>query len=149
MMKRSVFLTYGIVSIDIIIAFMMLGSMSNDWYLTFLSFQKYTLNFLFAIAGLYLSAYFFANRMEKVIKKEGYLVSIIIGIIGLFLILICGILSGSLVGVWEGISNVNNDYTYANVIEDYIQNPMLLILVFGFIPTFLTGGFLGYLIKRN
>lgn len=148
-MKTSVFLTFGIITVNLIIAVLMLGSMSNDWYLTFLSFQRYQLNFLFALIGLYVSGYFIAIRMEKVMKNINYFSSIVVGIIGLFLVLIVGILSGSSVSVCKEISRISIEYSYANLIEDYIQIPLLLILVFGFIPTFLTGGLLGYLIKKN
>ena len=78
--------------------------------------------------------------MENLICEKKWN-SILFGMLGLMLILIYG---GSTVGfVKEGLKRGNNVY---EAIVDYYFKPFFWILIFGFIPTLISGGILGYII---
>lgn len=139
-MKTSVFLTFGIITIDILIAIIIIGF--KDSYLII---KELPLTYISAIISLYLIGYLFASLMMKLIQKyEGF--TIFIGIVGLFAILICSIIIGSSVSIleknWVSDSFEFDFYRFYGI-------PLLLILAFGFIPTAITGAFLGYLLKMN
>lgn len=62
------------------------------------------------------------------------------------LILVIGIISGSTVGFMD-YGSESNDAMY-ELIVDYYLKPLALILVYGGIPTIISGGILGTLIAR-
>jgi len=92
----------------------------------------------------------------KVTKKMEYFIcekrwnSILTGIIGLLIILVLGIFFGSTVGfIEEGISQINKTGNIGNALFDYYFKPYYWILLFGIIPTLVTGGILGIGIKKT
>ncbi len=143
-MKTSVFLTFGIITINLFIVLMMFG----DLKAAFLLIGEFPFSFLLGIIGLYFCGSYIAKWMNDLIKDFREF-AIIIGIIGLFLILISGIFIGSSIGFLIAIPDLNHEYTIRKAFEDFYFNPFLLILLFGFIPTAITGAFLGYLLKMN
>jgi hypothetical protein len=114
-----------------------LGDLLTNW----------SLNIGVAITGLYLSGYYIGKKMDFLINHtKSY--PIVTGMIGLFLILLIGILSGSSVGfIQEGFEQVSRNGNLSDALFDYYIKPLYWILIFGFIPTFLAGGVLGFLIK--
>lgn len=149
-MKTPVFLTFGIISINLFIAFFILFLITNDGIVSIFQFLARFFPYLsVGIIGLYISGKFIAEWMNFIIQKVKY-IAIPVGIFGLFFILMIGILSGSSVGFIEfGIPEINNGHRIKEVAFDYYFKPAYWILVFGSIPTVITGGFLGYLIKMN
>lgn len=84
--------------------------------------------------------------MHKLIcqKKRN---AILVGIIGMILILLFGLIGGSTVGFIEyGLLDSND--SISEMIIDYYFKPIALILVFGSIPTVLSGAIAGELIAR-
>ncbi|SMC57416.1 hypothetical protein [Moheibacter sediminis] len=148
-MKTPVFLTFGIISINLLIAVTFLLIIFQSPKLVWEFITRMPLNLSIGIIGLYISGKFIAEWMSSIIQKVKY-ISIPVGILGLFLILIVGIFCGSSVGFIEfGIPEINKGYDINEVINDYYFKPAFWILLFGSIPTIITGGFLGYLIKMN
>ncbi len=106
----------------------------------------FPLNFALGITALFLSGYYIAIKMQNLICQRKWN-SILVGMVGLMVILICGVFGGSTVGfVEEGL--MNNDSVYEAVV-DYYYKPFFWILLFGFIPTFIAGGLLGGQIKKT
>jgi hypothetical protein len=108
-----------------------------------------TLNLGLGIGALFLSAYFIADRMNYHINSK-HRSSILVGQLGSFTILICGILVGSTVGfVDEGIDSFNKLSNVGRAMLDYYLKPMYWILLFGAIPTIFFGTILGLSIRRK
>lgn len=148
-MKRSAFLTYGIITINLIIAIFMFGFISQSFTETLKFIGEFWLNFSVALLGLYGFGYFIGIKMEKYASKNSFY-SIPVGILGLFCILILGIFTGSSVGFFEeGIHDAENWNELKNSLFDYYVTPMYLVIFFGCIPTTITGGVLGYLLKMD
>lgn len=143
-MKTPVFLTYGIISINLLIALMMFGDLHN----AFLLILEFPFSFLFGISGLYFCGNYIAKWMSTLIQDFGEF-SIFIGIIGLFSILISGVFIGSTIGFLIAIPDIKYEYPMEKAFEDFYFFPFFLILFFGSIPTTITGALLGYLIKLN
>lgn len=143
-MKTPVFLTFGMISINLLIALMMFG----DLHAAFLLILEFPFSFLFSIFGLYFCGNFIAKWMKSLIQDfEEF--SVLIGIIGLFTILISGIFIGSTIGLLIAIPDINDYFTIGKAFEDFYFVPFFMILFFGSIPTTITGALLGYLIKLN
>ena len=149
-MKSTVFLTYGIISINLLIAFFMLLVLSSDGMNAIFEFLAKASPYLFVgILSIYFSGKYISFWMNSIIKKTRIL-ALPIGVLGLFLMLTTGIFSGSsLAFMVHGIREIQEGSRLGDILFDYYGKPFLLIILFGFIPTFLTGGFLGYLIKKN
>lgn len=154
-MKKGAKYTYIAITINLIIAgtlvIRILGEFSE---LTDL-ITNWPLNLGIGILAIYISGKYVGNKMEYLIKYKKWN-SILIGIIGLLLILLIGIFFGSTVGfLQEGIENINrenglyNEYGLKNALFDYYIIPLIMIIMFGIIPTIVVGGILGYGIRKN
>lgn len=111
-------------------------------------FTSFTLNLSVAIAALYISSYFIGkwlDRMVNVKKRSPSLYSVI----AMYAILLTGVISGSTVGfIEEGLDEIS----YSGIldpIEDYYFKPFFWVMLYGFLPTLLSGLLLGALITRN
>lgn len=147
-MTKAVKLTYTIISINLFIAAIIITSMFGlkSFCETFINLP---LNIAFGLLGLYISGYYIGKKIEYQIKERNRNI-FIIGVLGLLIIVLIGIISGSTVGfLEEGISQLNSYYKINNAFFDYYFKPFFWILFFGIIPTILTGMTLGYLIKRS
>lgn len=109
------------------------------------------LNLSIGILGLFFVGKIVGDNLWKLkLRKRKY--KIIHGIIAIFIVLIFGVLIGSCVGfIQEGLPNIIKNqkfYKLSDEIYDYFFKPLYWILLFGFIPTLLSGIFLGVAIKR-
>lgn len=139
-MKTSVFLTFGIITINILIAIIIVGF--ND---AFSTIKELPLTYISGIVSLYLFGYLFAEPMIRLIQKYEAL-TIFIGIVGLFIILICSLLFGSSVSIFEKMWFSDNfEFDFYR----FYGITILLVLFFGGIPTAISGAFLGYLLKKD
>lgn len=146
-MTKSVKLTWIIITINLFIAGVIISSMFG-----IMSFAKFfvelPLNFVVGFLGLYISGYFFGNIMESQInlkQRNPFL----IGFVGLLIILLIGIFTGSSVGfIQEGLTSLNSYYKINDAMFDYYIKPLFWIILFGIIPTIVTGVILGKLIKN-
>jgi hypothetical protein len=149
-MNKTVKYTLITVGINLLIAILiflwLLAGTKNPIKDLFDFILDFPLNFAFGITALFLSSYYVGKKMEKLICEKKWN-SILFGMFGLMIILICGVFGGSTVGfVEEGLMRGNNVY---DSIVDYYYKPFFWILIFGFIPTFISGGILGEKIKKT
>lgn len=106
----------------------------------------FLLNLGFGILFLIIASYYIGQKMQKLICYKKWN-SILTGMIGLILILIFGTFGGSTVGfIEEGLQS--NDSFYEAIV-DYYYKPFFWVLLFGFIPTLISGGILGGFIKNK
>lgn len=111
--------------------------------------SHWTLNIGVAVIALYVSGYFLGKRLDHNINtKKGS--PILNGSIGLFLILLIGIISGATVGfIQEGVEHIARNGRLSDALFDYYTKPLYWIVLFGFIPTLIAGVILGYSIKKD
>lgn len=148
-MNRGVKLTYIAIVFNLLVAAMMIIVLFGGPKVIVDLFANWTSNLVVAIIGLFTSGYFIARKMDQLINLKKY-PSVLTGIIGLFLILLVGILFGSSVGfIEEGLDHVQRNGRLGDALFDYYVKPLYWILLFGFIPTLIVGGFLGFMIKRK
>lgn len=149
-MNKAVKYTYISIGINLLIAILiflwLLAGTKNpikdlvDFILDF------PLNFGLGITALFISGYYIGNKMQSLICQRKWN-SILVGMFGLMIILICGVFGGSTIGFFEeGLANGDSVY---DAIVDYYYKPFFWILIFGFIPTFIAGGILGGQIKKT
>ncbi len=146
-MTKSVELTWIIITINLFIAAMIIVIMFEFKGLIYLV-SSISLNLIVGVIGLYLSGYYFGNKMDYQInsKKRN---SLLIGFIGLLIILLIGTFAGSSVeflkyGYRFGYT-ANQLY---DLIYEFYYTPFLLILYFGIIPTIITGMILGKIMEN-
>jgi hypothetical protein len=145
-MTKAVKLTQIIITVNLLIASSIIIKMYGFRDLKGLV-SDFILNFALGIAGLYLAGNFIGQKIDHQIKVR-HTNAIITGIIGLFLILIFGIFAGSTVGfLKEGIAKNHADTIVESAVNYYVK-PLFWILIFGFVPTIITGSILGILIKK-
>ncbi len=107
------------------------------------------MNIGIGLFGLYISGYFIGNIMESQIHLK-HRNSLLIGLAGLLSILLVGIFAGSSIGfLQEGITSLSSFYKISDALFDYYIKPLFWIIVFGIIPTIITGMILGKLIKNH
>lgn len=148
-MKTPVFLTFGIILIDLLITLLILLSMFQNIDDCMSLLNDIFIQLIITISGLFTFGYFITVKMEEIIRIQK-IPATIVGILGLLLILICGILLSSLITfLISGISEINKGFDINYVLYDYFIIPQVLTLVFALIPTIITGALLGYLIKLN
>ncbi|MES2804097.1 MAG: hypothetical protein V4652_00915 [Bacteroidota bacterium] len=146
-MTRAIKLTWIIITIDLLIAIIMIFAMFgiSGFMDTIMEWPEILLIGIFA---LYISGFYVAEKMDKEINinhRKTYL----IGIPGLLTILIIGTFIGSTMGFLRfGISEIGQN-PLSDVIFDYYFKPYFWILFFGLIPTIITGFILGKLIKTT
>jgi len=146
-MTKGIKFTFMIISINLLIAGIICISMFGAKSLIDF-FYSLPLNLGIGIFGLYFAGYFVSKKMEVLIKNR-FKNSILIGVLGLLTFLIFGIFLGSTVGfLQEGVVNLNEYNNISDAIFDYYFKPFFWILLFGIIPTILTGVILGLLIKK-
>jgi len=149
-MNKAVNYTYITVGINLLIAvliFLWLLTETKNPLKDLVDFiLDFPLNFGLGITALFVSSYYIGIKMQNLICEKKWN-SILIGMLGLMLILILGVFGGSTVGfVEEGLMRGNNVY---DAIVDYYYKPFFWILLFGFIPTLISGGILGGIIKKT
>jgi len=143
---KYTFITVGINLLIAVLIFIMLSTTEtkNPIKGVFGFILHFPLNFGLGLTALFGASYFIGKKMERLICRKKWN-SIFVGMFGLVLILIVGVFGGSTVGfVEEGLMRGNNIY---DAIVDYYVKPFFWILLFGFIPTFISGGILGGKIK--
>ena len=112
-----------------------------------LSFIKdFALNLIIGIAFLTVGSFYIGKRMQKLICGNRWN-SVLTGMTGLMLILIIGTFGGSTVGFID--FGLESNDTLSELIVDYYFKPFFWILLFGFLPTLVSGGILGGIIKRK
>lgn len=146
-MNKAVRFTVTTTIIDLLIASLMFAIIAGgyDGVLEFLI--DFSLNFGVGICFLVVASYYLGKQMHKLICQKNRN-SILTGIFGMVLILIIGIIGGSTVGFIEfGILDSND--TIPQLIVDYYLKPLAVILIYGGIPTIISGGILGVLISKK
>ena len=147
-MAKSVKLTWIIITINLFIAGVIISYMFG-----INSFTKFCielpLNIGVGLLGLYISGYFFGNIIESQINLK-HRNPFLIGFVGLLTILLIGIFTGSSIGfIEEGVTSLSSYYKISDALFDYYIKPLFWIILFGIIPTIITGLILGKLIKKN
>ena len=149
-MNKPVTYTYITVLINVLFAMLLFFSMSGGTINPIKEFFDYIiyfyLNFTAALVALFVSSYYAGKKMGKLICEKKWN-SILVGMIGLMVILICGVLGGATVGFLE--EGIMRGHNVSDSIVDYYFKPLFWILIFGFIPTFISGAFLGKKIKKT
>ena len=147
-MKKSTKFTFIIIFINLLIAATIIVTMFGDFHDLFTIITDWSLNLLIGIGTLFLSGYYISLIMERLIIQRKFY-SLPTGIIGLLIILLIGTFFGSTVGFLnDGLVNMYSEQKITDVIFDYYCKPFFWIFFFGIIPTIITGGTLGYLIKK-
>ena len=147
-MTNSVKLTWIIITVNLFIAGVIISSMFGiESFIK--TFSELPLNLGIGLLGLYCSGYFLGNMMESQINLKNRN-ALFIGFIGLLSILLIGILTGSSVGfLQEGVTSLSSYYKISDAVFDYYVKPLFWIILFGIIPTIVTGMILGKLIKTT
>ena len=137
------------ISINLLVAFLILTSIVDfDFLSTFKFIYDLKLNLFIGIFGLYFSGYLTGNKLNKLKNNKGKL-KLIYGVISIFFILILGTFIGSSIGfIEEGLPSYFKYGHFFNCLFDYYFKPFYWIMLFGFIPTLLSGIILGYKLKK-
>ena len=137
------------ISINLVIAFLIFISIIGfDIANSVKVILDLKLNFFVGISSLFIIGYFLGNKLNKVLKNKGNL-KIVHGIISILLILLFGTLIGSTVGyLEEGLPSYLKYGDLQKTLFDYYFKPLFWIMFFGFIPTLISGVFLGYFLKK-
>ena len=144
---KYTFITVGINLLIAVLIFIMLSTETKNPTKSLFGFiLHFPLNFGLGLTALFVASYFIGKKMDRLICRKKWN-SILVGMFGLMLILAVGVFGGSTVGfVEEGLMRGNNIF---DAIVDYYFKPFFWILLFGFIPTFISGGILGVKINEN
>lgn len=149
-MNKAVKFTFLTVVINLIIALIifiwLLAGYQNPWRDLFNFISDFALNLSIGIGFLFLSGYYLGKKM-KILICENKWNPILNGMCGLMLILIFGTFGGSTVGFIQYGAESND--TISELIVDYYFKPFFWILLFGFIPTLISGGILGVMIAKK
>jgi hypothetical protein len=141
-------ITYIGITINLFIAAIIIITMFGGFNDLTDILSDWPLNLGIGILALYLSGKFIGNKMEFLIKTKKWNATLT-GIIGLFTILLFGIIFGSTVGfIQEGLENIKSENGLSNALIDYYLKPSFWILFFGIIPTIIVGGIIGCQIKK-
>jgi hypothetical protein len=146
-MTRAVKLTWIIITLNLLIAVIMIFSMFGvSGFMD--TIIEWPIILLLGILGLYISGFYVAKKMDKEINIK-HQKTYLIGIPGLLIILIIGTFIGSTMGFIQfGISEIGKNHL-SDVIFDYYIKPYFWVFFFGIIPTLITGLILGKLIKNH
>ncbi len=149
-MNKAIIYTIITVGINLIIAgliFIWLLSVYGNPIGSLIEFlSDFPLNFGIAIITLLISSIYIGRKMQTLICNKKWS-SVLVGMLGLMIILIFGTFGGSTVGfVEEGLQSGDTVY---EAIVDYYYKPFFWILIFGFLPTLISGGILGGIIKNK
>jgi hypothetical protein len=148
-LKKGIRLTFLAITINLIIATIIIITMFGNFNDLTDMLTDWPLNLGIGISALYISGYYIGKRMELLIDIKKWN-SILTGMIGLLIILLIGILFGSTIGfLQEGIENIDRENGLSNALFDYYVKPLFWIMFFGIIPTIIFGGLMGYGIKKN
>lgn len=133
------------VFIALIIVYLMVIGMTGD-SLWLLSERKNLPNFIggavfVILAGFFIGAYTGSSILIR--NKNAYWISIR----NSFFILWAGTLLGACIGFFE--EGIHDPFGIISGLDNYIIKPLLLITIFGCIPTTIIALILGWTIKRN
>ncbi len=146
-MNKAVRFTLLTTIIDLFIASLMFAVIAGGYDRVLEFLNDFALNLGAGIGFLLVASYYLGKRMHKLICQKKWN-SILTGVFGMILILIIGIIGGSTVGFIEfGVLNSND--VISELVVDYYFKPLALILVYGGIPTIISGAFLGVLISKK
>ncbi len=137
------------ISIDLFIAFSLFLYITDFEFIGFFKFLKSLfINLSVGILGLFFVGNIVGRNLYR-LKSKSKNYQIYHGILSIFIILIGGVLIGSCVGfLEEGLPNKRYKYDLIGELYDYFFKPIYWILIFGFIPTFISGVILGFVLKR-
>ncbi|MCI5057752.1 MAG: hypothetical protein MRY83_16675 [Flavobacteriales bacterium] len=144
-MKSTSNFLFLFITIGLVIAAVMLGfGFGFDSFFELVA--EWKLNISSGILTLYFSGLILSKPIYKLIHSKSYN-SIVVGMVGLLMILVFGIIGGSLIGFFqEGLTSELRSFNNATI--DYIIKPLYWILIFGSLPTLILGGVLGAVIKK-
>jgi len=147
-LRKGIKITYIAITVNLTLALIFAYLLASDLYSLFHQLFEWLINLAIGILALYVSGYYVGKKIEFLIKTKHWN-SIATGIIGLFVVLLFGIIFGSSVGfLGEGIENIKNGNTLQNELFDYYFKPIFWVLFFGIIPTVIAGGIMGKEIKN-
>jgi hypothetical protein len=148
-MNKGIKLTYIAITMNLIIAGLIIIRMFGRFSDLTDLISEWTLNLGIGILALYISGIYVGNKIEYLIDHKKWN-SFLVGMVGLIIILLIGIFFGSTVGfLQEGIENINRENGLENALIDYYIKPLFWIILFGIIPTIIVGGIMGYGIRKN
>lgn len=147
-MKKETKYLFNAVSINLIIASLMfLFILQFDFKDFFRFISNLILNLSVGVLGLYLVAFLIGERLF-LLKCRSSKYRIWHGILAIFCVLFFGTLIGSTVGfIQEGLPDGSN-YCLKDELFDYYYKPFFWIMLFGFLPTLISGCLLGYHLKK-
>ena len=137
--------TIGLVTAELIMA--LLSSDEGFFHgLFWFTSVDYKLNLFIAVILLYACGYLFGQVAGKVIIIKGWNYLLTGVLFGFLIIMTTAFLSG-----WTGFfrEGINETGPYADPFNDYIIKPVVLVTIFGFIPTLFTGLWFGYSIRKK
>lgn len=141
-MKKAINYTLIIVSLDLVIAVLMLiGLIGKSDTLSVL--KDIIINLIFALFSLYYSAVLMAKRLFNSIHKEDKIPGIV-GFGGLFIPLSVAIFAGAIPSIIDDMINTTD--AFGEILFNTFFFPYFVIVAYGLIPTLLTSIVLGYLI---
>ena len=140
---------YWTITINLLIAFLMFSALTNfDFRGTFKFINDAFLNFIIGILGLYFIGKIVGKNLWR-FKSKTKKFNIFHGILAIFLVLFFGTIIGSTVGfLQEGLPNQHYEYNLGEEVYDYFFKPLYWILLFGFLPTLISGIFLGNVLRK-
>lgn len=144
-MNKAVRYTITTTLIDLIIAGLMFSLIADGFDEMLVFIFDFNLNFGVGIVFLIIASYYIGKKMHILICEKKWN-SLLIGILGMITILIIGIIGGSTVGFID--YGLESKDSISELIVDYYFIPLVLILVYGGIPTIISGGILGILIAK-
>ena len=128
---------------------MFLSIIDFNFEQTFKFIFNLKLNFLVGISGIYFIGYLVGKNLWR-LKKKSAKFKIVHGIVAIFLVLVIGTIIGSTVGFLE--EGLPHSIKYGNLLYElfaYYFKPMYWILLFGSLPTLVSGIVLGIFLKKN
>lgn len=147
-LKKTTKLIFETIGINLIIASLIFLFLIEFDLIEFFKFiLSLFINLLIGIIGLFMIGYMIGQNLYK-IKKSNKKFLVFHGILAIFGVLILGTLIGSTVGfLQEGLPD-GYEYDLKKELFDYFFKPIYWILLFGFIPTLISGIILGIKLKK-
>ena len=145
-MNKAVRFTIITTIIDLLIACLMFAIIAGGLNEIIEFLIDFALNFGVGIGFLITASYYLGKQMHKLICQRKWN-SILTGVLGMIFILIIGIIGGSTVGFIE-LGVLDSGDVIPELVVVYYFKPLALILVYGGIPTIISGGILGVLISK-
>ena len=147
-MNRGARITLLFITVNLLLAAFLVVILLNGFRDLLELIGLWPLNIALGVGSIYVLGYLLGKKMDALIHHKHWN-ALLVGIAGAFLILLTGTALGSSVGFYqEGLDYWDHTKDLGSAIEDYFFKPMYWIMLFGTLPTLISGALMGYLIKR-